>query len=188
MEIMKKLLSLLLATVACASAYSATYNLDPQHTTIMFEIDHIISTNRGRFDKKEGVVEFDPQAKTGSVSLTLDMASINTGVAPFNKQLQSKEFFNVEQHPTAKFVADSFVFSGDKVVEVNGNLTLVGKTQPVKLKALRFSCYMNGMLKREVCGGDFEATINRSAWGIEFGLPRFPDSVRLLLQVEAIKQ
>jgi len=185
---MKKLLSLLLVASACASAHSASYNLDPLHTHIMFEIDHIISTNRGRFDKKEGIVEFDPQAKTGSVSLTVDMTSINTGVAPFNKQLQSKDFFDVEQHPTARFVADSFVFNGDKVSEVNGNLTLLGKTHPVKLKALRFTCYMNGMLKREVCGGDFEATINRSTWGIEFGIPRFPDSVRLLLQVEAIRQ
>ncbi len=185
---MKKLFSLLLAASACASAQSATYQLDPLHTHVMFEIDHIISTNRGRFDKKEGVVEFDPQGKTGSVSLTLDMSSINTGVAPFNKQLQSKDFFDVEQHPTARFVADQFVFNGDKVVEVNGQLTLVGKTHPVKLKALRFTCYMNGMLKREVCGGDFEATIIRSAWGIEFGIPRFPDSVRLVLQVEGIKQ
>jgi polyisoprenoid-binding protein YceI len=185
---MKKLLFLLLATSACAAANSATYSLDPLHTNIMFEIDHIISTNRGRFDRKEGVVEFDLQARTGSVSLTVDTTSINTGVPPFNKNLQGKDFFNVEQFPTAKFVSDGFVFSGDKVVEINGNLTMLGKTNPVKLKALRFSCIFNGMLQREVCGGDFEATIQRSAWGMGWGLPRFPDTVRLLLQVEAIKQ
>lgn len=185
---MKRLLLLILAASAGTAAHSATYHLDPLHTNITFEIDHVISTNRGKFDKKEGVVEFDPQARTGSVNLTVDTTSINTGAPPFNKQLQSKDFFNVEQYPTARFVADDFVFNGDKVVEVNGNLTMVGKTHPVKLKAIRFNCIQNAMLKREVCGGDFEATIHRSAWGIEWGLPRFPDNVRLLLQVEAIKQ
>lgn len=186
---MKKLLTLLLAASACAAANSATYNLDPMHTHIIFEIDHIISTNRGRFDKKEGVVEFDAQAKTGSVSLTIDTTSINTGVPPFNKNLQGKDFFNVEQHPTARFVSDGFVFSGDKVVEVSGNLTMLGKTHPVKLKAVRFNCIFNGMLQREVCGGDFETTITRSTFGMAYGLNYgLPDSIRLLIQTEAVKQ
>jgi polyisoprenoid-binding protein YceI len=185
---MKTMLILLLAASAGAAGHAATYQLDPLHTNVTFEIDHVISTNRGRFDRKEGVVEFDPQARTGSVSLTLDMTSISTSVPPFTRNLQSRDFFNVEQFPTARFVGDNFVFNGDKVVEVNGNLTMVGKTHPVKLKAIRFACIHNTMLQREVCGGDFEAMVNRSAWGIDWGLPRFPDSVRLLLQVEAIRQ
>jgi polyisoprenoid-binding protein YceI len=184
---MKTIATLLLAW-ACTAAYPATYGLDPMHTNIMFEIDHILSTNRGKFDRKEGVVQFDPQARTGSVTLTIDTASINTGIAPFNRSLQSNDFFRVEQFPTATFVGDNFVFSGDKVTEVNGHLTMVGKTNPVRLKALRFNCIVNAMLQREVCGGDFEATINRSEWGMVWGLPRFPDAVRLVLQVEAIRQ
>ena len=178
----------ILAAASCVSAHAAPYALDPMHTNITFEIDHIISTNRGKFDKKEGAAEFDLAAKSGSVTLTVDTTSINTGIAPFTKQLQSKDFFNVEQFPTATFVSENFVFNGDKVAEVNGNLTMLGKTNPVKLKAIRFGCVFNGMLQREVCGGDFEATINRSAWGMVWGLPRFPDAVRLLLQVEGIKQ
>jgi polyisoprenoid-binding protein YceI len=184
---MKQIIPCLLLSL-CGAAGAATYNMDPFHTHVIFEIDHILSTNRGRFDKKEGVVEFDAQARTGSVKLTLDMSSINTGVLPFNKALASRDYFDAEQFPTATFTADEFVFDGDKVAEVNGTLTLRGKTNPVKLKALRFACVHNGMLNREVCGGDFEATIARSAWGVNTGLPRFPDSVRLLVQVEAIRQ
>ena len=186
---MKQLLPLLLATCACGAAGAATYSFDPLHTHMTFEIDHIISTNRGKFDRKEGTVEFDPQAKTGSVNLTVDTASINTGVPPFNKTLQGKDFFNIEQYPTAKFSADQFVFAGDKLVEVNGTLTMIGKTNPVNLKAVRFTCFQNQMLKREVCGGDFEATIMRSQWGMDWGINRgFPDNLRLLVQVEGIKQ
>jgi polyisoprenoid-binding protein YceI len=44
------------------------------------------------------------------------------------------------------------------------------------------------MLKREVCGGDFETTIARSQWGIVYGLPGIPDNIRLLIQIEAVKQ
>ena len=54
---------------ASVSAQAATYNIDPTHTFVTFEVTHFgTSTNRGRFDKKEGVVQFDRAAKTGSVS------------------------------------------------------------------------------------------------------------------------
>lgn len=183
------LFSLAAAAFACGTAHAATYSLDPLHTHVTFEIDHIISTNRGKFDRKEGTVEFDPQARTGSVSLTVDTSSVNTGVPPFNKNLQGKDFFNIEQYPTAKFTADNFVFAGDKLVEVNGTLAMIGKTNPIKLKVVRFTCFQNQMLKREVCGGDFETTITRSQWGMEWGINRgFPDNLRLLVQVEGIKQ
>jgi polyisoprenoid-binding protein YceI len=72
---------------------------------------------------------------------------------------------------------------------VQGKLTLMGRTHPVTLKANRFNCYQNPLFKREVCGGDFEATLQRSLWDITYGLPAIaPDSVRLLVQVEAIRQ
>jgi len=56
------------------------------------------------------------------------------------------------------------------------------------LKASRFNCYDNPFFKREVCGGDFETTIQRSLWGSTYGLPGIPDNIRLVVQVEAIKQ
>jgi polyisoprenoid-binding protein YceI len=106
-----------------------------------------------------------------------------------NKHLQSADFFDSAKFPEAKFVGDKFVFNGDKVSEVAGMLTLRGKALPVTLKATNFNCYMNPMLKREVCGGDFETTLKRSQWGVNYGLEvGVPDEVRLLIQVEAVKQ
>ncbi len=179
-----------LLTFGAAQAQSATYTIEPTHTFVSFEISHFgTSTNRGRWDKKEGTIQLDRAAKTGRVELTIDMASINTGVAPFDGHLKSKDFFNVAEHPVAKFVGDRFVFAGDKVSAVEGTLTLLGKSQPVTLKANLFNCYTNPIFKREVCGGDFEATIQRSQWGIGYGMPAVaPDNVRLVIQVEAIKQ
>lgn len=178
-----------LASVLPAQAQTVTYAVDPTHTFVTWEALHFgTSTNRGRFDKKEGKVTIDRTAKTGSVDITIDMASISTGVAPFDGHLKSKDFFDVANHPTARFQATGLSFDGTKVSAVKGTLTMLGKTQPVELKASRFNCYDNPMLKREVCGGDFETTIQRSLWGSTYGLPGIPDNVRLLVQVEAVKQ
>ena len=180
----------LAAATLCAQAQTATYAIDPTHTFATFEISHFgTSTNRGRFDKKSGSVQLDKAAKTGKLDISIDTSSINSGTAAFDKHLQSKDFFNAAEFPTARFVSDKFSFNGDKVSEISGNLTLLGKTNPVTLKAVNFNCYINPMLKVEVCGGDFETTIVRSqygmTWGLNFG---FSDAVRLVVQAEAIKQ
>jgi len=180
----------LFGSLGAARAEVATYALDPAHTYVTFEISHFgTSTNRGRFDRKEGTVQLDRAAKTGKVEITLHTDSINTGFEAFNTHLKSKDFFNVEAFPTAKFVGDKFTFNGDKVTEVAGQLTLNGKTNPAVLKAQNFNCYMNPMIKRETCGGDFDATIIRSQYGLGYGLDwGFPDAVHLVVQVEGVKQ
>lgn len=175
---------------SAAQAAPATYAIDPTHTFATFEIDHFgASTNRARFDKKSGSVQFDKAAKTGKVEIELDMTSVNSGTPAFNKHLQSADIFNVEKFPTAKFVSDKFVFDGDKLKEVTGQLTLNGQTHPITIKSNKFTCYDSPMLKREVCGGDFEATIDRTQWGVNYGVDwGFPKNVRLVLQMEAVKQ
>jgi polyisoprenoid-binding protein YceI len=188
---MKKtlLLTALLATAGFAQAESVTYNIDPSHTFVTFEVPHFAtSTARGRFDKKQGSITIDRAEKTGKAEITIDTTSLSTGIAPFDGHLKSKDFLNVAEFPTAQFVADKFTFDGDKVASVAGTLTLVGKTQPVKLVATNFNCYQSPILKREVCGGDFGTSFQRSTFGITYGLPGIPDNVRLVIQIEAAKQ
>jgi polyisoprenoid-binding protein YceI len=180
----------LLAAAAAAHADPLTYMIDPTHTFVTFEISHFAtSTNRGRFDKKEGTVMFDRAGRTGKVEITIDTTSVNTGIAVFDRHVQSKDVLNAAEFPTATFVADNFVFNGDKVTDVSGSLTMLGKTLPITLKAHNFNCYTSPLFKREVCGGDFDTTIQRSLWGVDYGLSLgFADAMRLLVQVEAIKQ
>ncbi|MBA4263377.1 MAG: polyisoprenoid-binding protein [Comamonadaceae bacterium] len=190
---MRKSLSLLAAVAVLSTggiAQAADYAIDPTHTFATFEIGHFgASTNRGRFDRKEGKISFDKAAKTGSVDISFEVASVNTGTAMFDKHLTSADILNAEKFPKARFVSSRFHFNGDKVSAVDGNLTLLGKTQPVTLKASQFNCFDSPMLKREVCGGDFEATIDRTAFGVDYGVNwGFPKNVRLVLQVEAVKQ
>lgn len=179
----------LLAAAGVSHAQSAAYAIDPTHTFVTFEVVHFgTSTNRGRFDKKSGSITFDKAGKSGKVDISIETGSVNTGTLPFDKHLQSKDFFDSEAHPTVRFVGDKFSFDGDKVSEVAGTLTLLGKTHPVTLKAVRFNCFDHPRLKREVCGGDFETTIQRSQWGMGYAIPAIPDAVKLIIQVEAVKQ
>ena len=190
----KSLFSLLAVAAATAmtagAAQAANYAIDPTHTFVTFEISHFgATTNRARFDKKQGTVEFDRAAKTGKVDISIDVTSVNSGTPQFDKYLQSADLFDAAKHPTIKFVSDKFSFNGDKVSEVTGQLTLLGKTAPVTLKATQFNCYDSPMLKREVCGGDFETTIDRTQWGVNYGIDwGFTKNVRLVVQIEAIKQ
>ena len=166
----------------------ARYVIDPTHTSVIYEIGHYgISTNRGRIGTKDGSVQIDADATGGKIQITMDITSISTGVELLNRHLESRDFFNVAEFPTARFVADGFVLADGKVQQIQGSLDLMGRTQPVTLKATRFGCYVSPMLGRQVCGGDFETTIERSRWGITWGLAfGFEDKVRLLVQVEAI--
>ena len=190
----KSLFSLLAVAAATAmtagAAQAANYAIDPTHTFVTFEISHFgATTNRARFDKKQGTVEFDRAAKTGKVDISIDVTSVNSGTPQFDKHLQSADLFDAAKHPTIKFVSDKFSFNGDKVSEVSGQLTLLGKTAPVTLKATQFNCYDSPMLKREVCGGDFETTIDRTQWGVNYGIDwGFTKNVRLVVQIEAVKQ
>lgn len=179
-----------LALALAAPAYSAPYTIDPTHTFVHFEVMHFgTSTSRGRFERSSGTLSLDRAAKTGAVDITIDTGSVSTGVPTLDKQLRGDKFFHVEAFPTARFVADNFQFNADQLSEVSGQFTMLGKTLPVTLKATRFNCYPHPFLKREVCGGDFEARIQRSQWGLSIYTPdMIGEQVRLLIQIEAIKQ
>lgn len=173
-----------------AAAQSATYTIDPTHTFVNFEVLHLgLSTSRGRVGKLAGQIEFDRSARRGKLDISIDPSNLDTGLAVLDKELRGKDFFNTEQFPNVRFVADRFVFNGDKVSEIEGSFTLLGVSLPLTLKASRFNCYPHPFLKREACGGDFEATLQRSKWGMTKYAPDVVgDNVRLLIQVEAIRQ
>ena len=173
-----------------AQAQTPTYAIDPTHTFVNFEVLHLgLSSSRGRVGKLAGNIEFDRSARRGRLDITVDVNNLDTGLAMLDKELRGKDFFDTEQFPSARFVADKFVFNGDRVSEIEGSFTLRGVSLPLTLKASRFNCYPHPFLKREACGGDFEATLQRSKWGmVKYAPDIVADNVRLLIQVEAIRQ
>ena len=164
-----------------------SFTLDPTHTSVHFEVVHMgTSTLRGRFDKASGSVQFDPQAQQLDVGISVDTASVSSGVPLLDAQLRGSAMLAVDANPQAFFTARSARFEGSVPREVRGEFTLRGISQPLTLRALRWNCALNPRFRREVCGGDFEAFIDRSAFGITHSLPFVADRVRLLIQVEGI--
>jgi polyisoprenoid-binding protein YceI len=181
-----------LAASLASSAFAAdTYQLDPNHTYPSFAADHFggLSVWRGKFTKSTGTVTLDLAAKTGSVEVTIDPASVDTGNAKLNEHLQKPEFFDVAKFPTATYKGTQIKFDGDKPVEVIGQLTMHGVTKPLDLKIESFKCMMNPMLKREVCGVEASADFKRDEFGIDFGKQYgFNMATKLQIQAEGIKQ
>jgi polyisoprenoid-binding protein YceI len=174
---------------AGALAESVDYAIDPAHTKVWWETRHFgTSTQRGRFDGVEGSIQIDAPAGRGEVSINIATASVSSGVAALDGVLRGSSFLGAESHPTAYFVSRNLRFKGGRLRELRGEFTLRGVSRPLTLQAINFGCRIDAQLKREVCGGDFEAEILRSDYGSTFGLPFVGDKVRLLITVEGIRQ
>jgi polyisoprenoid-binding protein YceI len=183
----KPLLAALL-TISATSVFAQTYNIEPNHTYPSFEADHMgISVWRGKFTKTSGTVSLDRAAKTGSLDIVIDPNSIDFGHAKMNEHAKGKEMFNIEKFPTITYVSKSIQYDGDKPVAVEGDLTMLGVTKPVKLAINKFKCIPHPMLKREVCGADASGVFKRTDFGLNYGTPMFAPEVKLAIQVEALK-
>jgi polyisoprenoid-binding protein YceI len=185
---------LLTALILCASAAGAmaapvNYDIDPTHTFPSFEADHMgISVWRGKINKSSGKVVLDREAGSGSVDIVMDLSSIDFGHDQLNKWAIGKDFFDVKRAGgKAQYRGKLTGFQDGAPTEVQGELTMHGVTQPVTLKLNSFKCVPHPMLKRELCGADAAATINREAFGLTAGKDYgFSMDVALRIQVEAV--
>ena len=171
-----------------AAAQPANYRFDPSHSFVHFEVMHFgTATLRGRFGPLDGLATLDMRAGTGQVSLSVPTQAVSTGLAVLDSRLRQDDLLASTAHPQAYFVAERFVFEGQALHEVRGEFTLRGISRPLTLRAQRFACGTHPVVQRPWCGGDFEAELLRSDYGLTFGLPLVADRVRLLVQVEAIQ-
>jgi polyisoprenoid-binding protein YceI len=181
------------SAAAPAAAEPVTFVLDPTHSAVHFELLHFgTSTIRGRFGSVSGAVLLDRSAQRGEISIRLPTASVSTGVPVFDARIRAADLLASEAFPEAFFVATRFTFDAERITEVRGEFTLRGVSQPLSLRALRYSCRSdaetsantNAGSTTEICGGDFEGEFKRSDFGATFGLPFVGDRVRLQVQVE----
>lgn len=177
-----------LMTALPAMAQVETYTIDPRHTFPSYEISHFgMSLQRGRFNKTAGKVTVDRAAKSGSVEVTIDVASIDTGLERLEEHIRSEDFLFAASHPTITFKGTQMTFDGDKVKSVSGDLTMRGVTRPVTLNATLFACGNHPVNKKPMCGGEFVAQVKRSEWGIVKYTSSLADDMTLRINVEAFK-
>jgi len=185
------LLAGLVAATTLSVAAQETYVLDPVHSQPMWEARHIgFSLQHGSFGKATGKVTLDRAAKKGSVDINIDAASMKTYDPRLDTVVKGERFFNVEKYPTLIFKSSNVTFDGDRVVGVDGELTMVGVTKPVSLKVSNFVCGENPFNKKSMCGAEAMTTIKRSDWGMTDGLAinNPSDEIKLIIPVEAYKE
>lgn len=178
----------LAAVAASASAAPETYNVDPTHTFPRFSYSHLgLSTQLSKFNKVSGSVVLDKEAKTGSVDVTIDMTSVDTGSSVFNGHIQGEDFLSTAKYPTATFKSTKVNFVGDKPDAIDGNLTIKGVTKPVTLKVTHFVNKEHPMMKRDTIGADATVTIKRTEFNAGKYAPYVGDDVTITVSIEALK-
>jgi polyisoprenoid-binding protein YceI len=183
--------SLFAATVLAAAlpaiAAPVTYNVDPTHTFPRFSYNHLgMSTQLSKFNKVSGSVVFDKAAKTGSVDVTIDTTSVDTGSTLFNGHIQGEEFLDTAKFPTASFKSTKVVFDGDKPASIEGNLTIKGVTKPVTLTVSHFVNQAHPMMKVDAIGANASTVIKRSEFNAAKYVPYVGDEVTITLSIEAV--
>lgn len=182
---------LVLATLIAAASFSAQaadkYDIDPTHTQVQFTYNHLGFSNiTGRFDEVKGDFLFDAADPTkSSVSITIPVASISTGVDKLDEHLLKADFFDAAQFPTATFKSTGVTAAGEGKLAVAGDLTIHGVTRPVVLDVTINGIGEHPMRKLPAAGFDARATIKRSDFGVGAYVPAVGDEVTLSITVEA---
>lgn len=189
MKIFRSTALLLVAAAACgALAAPVTYRADPDHTFPRFTWDHLgYSVQLGRFDRTSGTVMLDKEARKGSVDMTIDVKSVNTGTS-LDEHLRGPDFFDTARFPTSTFRSTKVTFEGDRPVTIDGDLTIKGVTRPVSLKVTAFKIGFHPMHKKEALGAMASATIRRSEFGVDKYVPLVSDEIRLEVAIEAVRE
>lgn len=184
---------LVLATLIAAASFSAQaadkYDIDPTHTQVQFTYNHMGFSNiTGRFDEVKGEFLFDAADPTkSSVSITIPVASISTGVAKLDEHLLKADFFDATQFPTATFKSTGVTAAGEGKLAVAGDLTIHGVTRPVVLDVTINGIGEHPMRKLPAAGFDATATVKRSDFGVGAYVPAVGDEVTLSITVEATR-
>jgi polyisoprenoid-binding protein YceI len=187
----------ILAILALPALSTAeTWSIDPDHSSIGFKVRHMMVSNvKGTFGTFNGAAEVDEKDITRSkLSVTIDTASINTGVLKRDEHLRSADFFDMAKYPIMTYVSKKVEKNGNDRLKIYGDLTLRGITKPVVLDVegpTKVYKDPQGKLRR---GASATATINRKDFGltwnkvIEAGGVLVGEEVYISLEVEFVKK
>ncbi len=184
----------LLATLIGSAlvAAPARYELDPEHTTVFFTVDHIgYAATLGVFGTVNGSFTYDMDTQELSdVQVSIDAASVNTFNEARDGHVRNKDFLDVSNHPEITFTASGGTPEGQNSGTVTGDLTVLDETRPVTLNVTlnKAAAYPFGH-KRLVLGLSLDASINRSDFGMMYAVENglVGDQVDIRIETEAMK-
>jgi len=157
----------LAALLAASPAFAAeTFVIDKGHSEVGFQIRHMMTKVRGRFNEFEGKIVVDrAKPEASSVELTIQATSIDTANANRDKDLRGADFFDVEKYPTITFKSTRITPKGKDAYDVTGTLTMRGVAKEITLP-VTFLGFMKNMRGVDAAGFETAATLNRKDFGI----------------------
>ncbi len=189
MKIMKSMLAASLFAMPMMAQAADTFNIDPQHTMVTFELNHLgFSKSIGWFETVSGTISYDAGDVTASsVSAVLTTSSINTNLEGRDGWIKSDKVLNAAAHPSITFTSTGIEQSSDTTGVITGDLTMNGQTVPVSLDATFNALGPNPLTKKETLGVSATATLNRSEWGVGAFVGPLGDELKIQIELEAIK-
>ncbi|MBO9521432.1 MAG: YceI family protein [Nocardioidaceae bacterium] len=166
------------------------YDIDLVHSSIEFSTRFVAARVRGTFGAFSGVVEVGDDLRKSTVTATIDVASLTTGVAARDEHLRSADFFDAAGHPQATFTSTGLDADGDRYT-LHGDLTIRGTTLPVHLDVY-FTGDGEDHLGSFRLGFRASTRVSRSAFGVDGNVsaPGGPlligDATDLTLEIQAL--
>lgn len=195
---MKKMITYIIAAFVLLTTpvFAQTWTVDPAHTSADFSIEHMaISRVTGSFDQVTGDLVFDKDGNhPESVNISIDVASINTGVDKRDEHLKSPDFFDVKTYPTMSYTSDNIISQGEGRYKVEGTLTMHGVSKPVTLAVEGLQRNEKDPWGNTRKGAHVTAELNRKDFGIvynavlESGNLMIGETVDVVINLEFIKQ
>ena len=179
-------LATLLAAASPVLAAPVTYQLDPNHTMVLFSWSHFgYSHPTANIGLGEGTVVFDEQHPAqSSVEVSLPLAKLDTHVAALDRHLQEPDFFDAAKYPVITFKSSLVQPLGDHQFKVTGDLTVHGVTRTVVLDATLNKVGPNAMSGAQSIGFDATATLKRSDFGVGAYVPKVGDEIHIRITTE----
>ena len=175
-----------------AFAASERFTLDSAHTAVAFLIDHVgYAKTLGSFTDVEGSFSFDADSgEITDVNIVVKTSSVDSANEARDKHVRDKDFLDVQTHPEMIFTASSATLDADGMVEISGELQLLGQLQPLVLSATlnKAEKYPFGH-KSFTLGVSARGTVQRSAYGMDYGVANglVGDTIDLIIEAEAIQ-
>ena len=172
---------------APALAEPVTYQLDPAHSQIVFNYEHLgFSTSYGMFSGFEGTIDFDAEDPANSkVDVSFPVRSMMTGWEARFEHFMSEDFFGAGEGDLVTFTSTSIEVTGENTAMITGDLTMNGITKEVTLDTTLNQAGTQPMEGREWIGFDATTTLMRSDFEVGAFAPNVSDEVQVMISLEA---
>lgn len=177
-------------TVEPSKLVSGNYEIDPDHISVIFKVDHFGFSNYvGRFNEVDAALDFDPAAPADStLSVAIAAASVDSLNALVNDQLKGPAMFDAEAHPQITFRSRGIELTSESAARVRGDLTMRGVSRPVTLDVVFNGGGKNPLTLKDTLGFSASARFSRSAFGLGAWIPAVGDEVAVEIEAEFVRR